>query len=183
VNSTVKTAVFWIVILATVVLLWQVVQSGASQEVKPYNFSTFREEVMGDNVASVTIKGEEAEGKLNSGQSFTVILPPGYPSIIDLLSEHNVTLEIEPSTSPSWLSALVTFSPILLVIVFWEVEAPSFAGEIVLEGVPETRKTHRQRVVGNVDRRVVDIRGEQHLDDRRRHDVQVGDRYAILIRQ
>ena len=118
-NSTVKTAVFWIVILATVVLLWQVVQSGASQEIKPYNFSTFREEVIGDNVASVTIKGEEAEGKLNGGQSFTVILPQGYPNIIDLLNEHNVTVEIEPSNSPSWLSALVTFSPILLVIVFW----------------------------------------------------------------
>ncbi len=119
-NSTVKTAVFWIVILATVVLLWQVVQSGASQEVKPYNFSTFREEVIGDNVASVTIKnGEEAEGKLNSGQNFTVILPPNYSSIYDLLNEHNVTVEIEASTSPTWLSALVTFSPILLVIVFW----------------------------------------------------------------
>ena len=98
-NSTVKTAVFWIVILATVVLLWQVVQSGASQEIKPYNFSTFREEVIGDNVASVTIKGEEAEGKLNGGQSFTVILPQGYPNIIDLLNEHNVTVEIEPSNS------------------------------------------------------------------------------------
>jgi cell division protease FtsH len=120
VNSTVKTAVFWIVILATVVLLWQVVQSGASQEIKPYNFSTFRDEVIGDNVASVTIKnGEEAEGKLNSGQSFTVVLPPNYSTIYDLLNEHNVTVEIEASTSPTWLSALVTFSPILLVIVFW----------------------------------------------------------------
>lgn len=119
-NSTVKTAVFWVIILLTVILLWNVVQSGAGPDSTEYNYSTFRQEVINDNVASVTITDEvKVEGKLKSDQNFTVVLPAEYPTIIDLLSEHGVTIDVVPTDNPAWLSALVTFSPILLIIVFW----------------------------------------------------------------
>ena len=119
-NSTVKTAVFWVVILFTVILLWNVVQSGAGPDTTEYNYSTFRAEVLSGNVESVTVKEDvKVEGQLKSGQHFTVVLPSAYPPIMDLLSEHGVAIEIEVTDSPPWLTALFSFSPILLVIVFW----------------------------------------------------------------
>ena len=75
-NSTVKTAVFWVVILFTVILLWNVVQSGAGPDTTEYNYSEFRTEVLSDNVEWVTVKEDvKVEGQLKSGQNFTVVLP------------------------------------------------------------------------------------------------------------
>jgi len=51
VNSTVKTIVFWVVMLATAVLLWQVVKTGSPAREEEMNFSAFLNAVDHGNVA------------------------------------------------------------------------------------------------------------------------------------
>ena len=54
-NPTVKTAVFWVVMLCTAVLLWRVVQTGGTAGEKNLTFTEFYKEVQSGNVESVTI--------------------------------------------------------------------------------------------------------------------------------
>ncbi len=119
-NSTVKTAVFWVVMLCTAVLLWQVVRTGKGPGEKQYNFSQFRQEIIGANVDSVTItNGVEVDGKLKDGQTFKVDLLPNYPGIYDLLTEHGVVINVQQSSTPAWLSFLINASPFILLFGFW----------------------------------------------------------------
>ena len=58
VNSTVKTVVFWLVIVLSAFLLWQVMKAGnAGQKDKPVSFSQFLTDVDQGNVKEVTING------------------------------------------------------------------------------------------------------------------------------
>ena len=81
-NSTVKTVVFWLVIVLAGVLLWQVVKganSGAKE--RDINYSEFVSQVDQDNVSEVTVVGNDVHGKFkNDKSSFHVVVPPNYPT-------------------------------------------------------------------------------------------------------
>ncbi len=63
-NSTVKTVVFWLVIVLSAFLLWQVMKAGnAGQKDKEVSFSQFLTDVDQGNVKEVTINGQEVRGK------------------------------------------------------------------------------------------------------------------------
>ena len=69
-NSTVKTVVFWLVIVVSAVLLWTVVKQGSSgQKDSEVNFSQFMASVDQGNVKEVTIIGMEVRGKLQNDNS------------------------------------------------------------------------------------------------------------------
>ncbi|HMH00866.1 MAG TPA: ATP-dependent metallopeptidase FtsH/Yme1/Tma family protein, partial [Terriglobales bacterium] len=62
-NSTVKTVVFWLVIVLSAFLLWQVVKAGSGgQKEKEINFSQLMSDVDSGNVKEVTIIGMEVRG-------------------------------------------------------------------------------------------------------------------------
>ena len=69
-NSTVKTVVFWLVIVLSGVLLWQVVKAGNSgQKEREINFSEFMSQVDEGNVAEVTILSSEVQGKFKNDKA------------------------------------------------------------------------------------------------------------------
>ena len=69
-NSTVKTVVFWLVIVISAFLLWQVVRTSASgQKDKEVNFSQFMADVDQGNVQEVTINGQEVRGEYRNDKS------------------------------------------------------------------------------------------------------------------
>ena len=119
-NSTVKTAVFWVVMLCTAILLWQVVRTGKGPGEKQFNYSEFRQQVMEGRVSSVTItNGTEVEGKLSDSATFKVSIPRGYDSILELLEQNNVVTKYQDSSMSPWVSLLLNASPFVLLIVFW----------------------------------------------------------------
>ena len=63
-NSTVKTALLWVVIIVLVFLLWSLFQTtkGTSDQIA---FSKFMELVNSNAVETVTIRGEEIRGDTN----------------------------------------------------------------------------------------------------------------------
>jgi len=120
VNSTVKTVVFWLVIVLSAVLLWQVVQSGrGAQKDKEVNFSQYMGDVDQGNVKEVTIIGMEVRGKYrNDGSQFHTTVPANYPDMIKTLRDKGVNITIRDVTNGSW-TWIVNLAPILLLAALW----------------------------------------------------------------
>jgi len=120
VNSTVKTVVFWLVILLSAFLLWQVVKgANAGQKEKEVNFTQFMSDVDQGNVKEVTITGMEVRGKYrNDNSGFHTTAPANYPEMIDRLQQKNVTINFRDINSGSW-TWLINLAPLVLLAALW----------------------------------------------------------------
>ena len=117
-NSTVKTVIFWLVIVLSAFLLWQVMKAGsAGQKEKEVNFSQFLSDIDQGNVKEVTITGMEVRGKYrNDNSAFHTTAPVNYPDIYKMLRDKGVTMNIRDITSGSWpLQLLGTWAPLILL--------------------------------------------------------------------
>jgi cell division protease FtsH len=122
VNSTVKTVVFWLVILLSALLLWQVVKTGQSgQKDKEINFSELLTAVDDGNVKDVTINGQEVKGKYkNDNSGFHTTAPANYPDMIKTMRDKGVSINIRDMNSGSWpLQLLGTWAPLILLAALW----------------------------------------------------------------
>ncbi|HEY4642650.1 MAG TPA: ATP-dependent zinc metalloprotease FtsH [Thermoanaerobaculia bacterium] len=122
-NSTVKTALLWLVIIVLVFLLWNLFQTtkGASEQI-PY--SVFIDRVSAGQVDKVIIRGDEARGETRATapggkHEFHTTLPQNYPAMYDLLKQKNVTTELEPQHDAPFVTALISWAPILFLIGLW----------------------------------------------------------------
>ena len=118
-NSTAKTILFWIALLLTAVLLYQVVQQTSKGREQVFPFSRFLQEIERGNVKEVTIADSDVKGKLASGDSFRTVLPMEYPQLIEMLRDKQVQITGEKPTQSPWLTALVSWAPFLFIIGFW----------------------------------------------------------------
>jgi cell division protease FtsH len=121
VNSTVKTVIFWLVIVVSAILLWQVVRSGsAAQKEQPINFSEFLTNVDQGNVGEVTINAQELRGKFKDGKAFNTTAPVNYPDMIKALRDKGVNINVRDVTNGSWpLQLLGTWAPLILLAALW----------------------------------------------------------------
>jgi len=118
-NSTAKTILFWVALLLTAVLLYQVVQQTSKGREQVFPFSRFLQEIERGNVKEVTIADSDVKGKLASGDSFRTVLPMEYPQLIEMLRDKQVQITGEKPTQSPWLTALVSWAPFLFIIGFW----------------------------------------------------------------
>jgi cell division protease FtsH len=120
VNSTVKTIVFWLVIVLSAFLLWEVVRaSNSGQKEKEVNFSQFLNDVDQGNVKEVTITGQEVRGKYrNDNSGFHLTAPANYPDMIKMLKDKGVTINIRDINSGSW-TWLINLAPLALLAALW----------------------------------------------------------------
>jgi cell division protease FtsH len=122
VNSTVKTIVFWLVIVVSAFLLWQVVRAGSGGEKeKAINFSQFMSDVQQGDVKEVTINGQEVHGKFsNENEAFQTTIPTNYPDTIKALQDKGVSINVKNTSSDSWtLTLLGTWGPLILLAALW----------------------------------------------------------------
>jgi len=118
-NSTAKTILFWILILATAVLLYSVVQRTSTRSTQAIQFSKFLDEIDRGNVKEVTIADSDITGKLQSGEGFKTVLPTDYPELINRLMDHKVGITGEKPSQNPWFAALISWAPFLFLIGFW----------------------------------------------------------------
>jgi cell division protease FtsH len=120
VNSTVKTIIFWVVILVSAVLLWQVVKNAQSgQKVQEPNFSQFMADVEQGNIKEVTITGMELTGKKADGAQFHTTGPANYPDMIKKLQEKGVSISVKDVSNSSWGWLVNLFAPLALLAALW----------------------------------------------------------------
>ena len=120
-NSTVKTIVFWLVIVLSGVLLWQVVKganSGAKD--REINFSEFLSQVDQGNVSEVTIVGQEVRGKFkNDKAAFHTTVMSGYTDMIKELRDKGVNITVKDAQAGGWPTWLLNLAPFILLGALW----------------------------------------------------------------
>jgi len=121
VNSTVKTIVFWVFILACCILLWQVFQrssnTGKEQEI---SFSQFLNDAQQGQIHDVTVVGGEVHGHFRSANAaFHVEVPTNYPQLYDILNKNHVAVTVKDNSGSPWWSILIQFSPVLVLVALW----------------------------------------------------------------
>ena len=120
-NSNVKTAVFWVVLICVAVLLWTVVRTGQTRTEKEPSFSEFLSDVQAGKVKEVTISATgEVKGKYKDNDApFRTNVPPGYDDVYKTLQAQGVNVTIEESGSGNWVSLLINAVPFILLLGFW----------------------------------------------------------------
>jgi cell division protease FtsH len=118
-NSTLKSLLFWMVLVVVGVLIWNFSTTFHTSEA-PVTFSEFMGKVEAGQVETVLITGNDIVGSLKGTQEkFRTYAPPQFEGLANRLIERNVIVRAkEPSTSP-WASLLYSWAPILLLIGFW----------------------------------------------------------------
>jgi cell division protease FtsH len=119
VNSNIKTAIFWVVLILVAVFLWQVVTRGQKRTEKAINFSEFMQDVEKGKVHDVTIAGNDVHGNYNNEPISFRTSVPNYPEVYKILLDKGVITEYKQADSGSWISLLVNASPFILLLAFW----------------------------------------------------------------
>jgi cell division protease FtsH len=117
-NSTLKSLVFWMVLVAIAVLVWNF-SSKFQNNPQWLSFSEFVMMVDSGQIAKVEITGSEITGTTKGNEHFRTVAPPQYDGLANKLVDRNVVVDAkEPSVSP-WITVLSYWMPILLMIGFF----------------------------------------------------------------
>ena len=117
-NQLYKNIAMWLIIIATVVLMFNLISYKQPSSDKVI-FSDFIQEVESGNITEVTIQGNDILGKYADGKEFQTFLPQ-YPDLIGKLRAGGVKIAVEPVVdSPSWGTIFVSWFPMILLIGVW----------------------------------------------------------------
>lgn len=115
-NNFGKNLMIWATIAIMMVVLFNLFNQAQRQEAMPY--STFMEAVEGGQVESVRIQGQQISGKMNGGMPF-VTYAPDDPSLVQKLMDTGVQVNAEPMEESWYMTLLVSWFPMLLLIGVW----------------------------------------------------------------
>ena len=119
-NSTVKTAIFWVIMLCSAIFLWKVVQTDGAVRERQVSYSEFRQNVKNGQVDNVIISDRNhVSAELIGGDKIKTTIPSDYPRIIELIEDSGATIEVEDSSTPTWFAVLINMSPFILLFGFW----------------------------------------------------------------
>ncbi len=119
-NSNVKTAIFWVVLICVVVLFWAVLKQGKGKPEQNVSFTQFMDMVEKDRVKSVVISGSEVRGTFREENStLRTLIPSNFPDIYKTLRERKVDVEIKDVSSANWVSIIINAIPFILLLGFW----------------------------------------------------------------
>jgi len=118
VNPLHKNIALWLTITLVFIFLFQMFNQPqrGTQEIL---YSDLMEFAQKGQVAEVTIKGENVEGKLNDGRFFKSYAPRD-SGLIALLQEKGTRISVKPAEGNSWyMTILISWLPIILLIGVW----------------------------------------------------------------
>jgi cell division protease FtsH len=120
-NSTVKTVVFWVVLIVTGLALWQVARPGMPTREREISFSEFMNQAEQGNVSQITLYADnEIRGEFKKDSvRLKSVAPPDYPDMIKILRDKGVVISVKETSSSAWISWVVQAAPILFFIGIW----------------------------------------------------------------
>jgi cell division protease FtsH len=121
-NATIKNLLLWMVILVLIILAWNVFKQSATS-VEELSFSRFLTQVSQGHVQKVAIHGDEIRGTYapSAGKQnlFFKTYAPNYPKLVEDLQAKGVDIEVTPQKDSSFVSALVMYGPLILLVAIW----------------------------------------------------------------
>jgi cell division protease FtsH len=126
VNSTVRTILFWVMMIALAVVLWKMASNGGPsvKEEEP-TYSNFLTKVDSGNVKDVAIllspNSAELQGEYRDGSKFrgVTVANTAIPDVTKVLQDKGVLYNYKEVKEANWVSLLINFSPILLIVGIW----------------------------------------------------------------
>jgi len=118
VNSTLKSLLFWVVLVVIGVLIWNFSTKFQHPDAS-ISFTDFMSRADSGNVASVTITGQEITGRMKLGDTFRTYAPSQYDGLVNKLLDRGVTVMAKEPTASPWASLLYSWAPVLLMVGFW----------------------------------------------------------------
>jgi cell division protease FtsH len=119
-NSNLKTAIFWVVLILLVVVFVTVVRTGQRGPDKNLTFTQFVNDVSSGKVKEVTVSGMEVHGTYNTdGSAFHTLIPERYSEIYKTLQDNHVSIVIKEANASNWVSLLINAIPFILLLAFW----------------------------------------------------------------
>ncbi len=121
-SSNVKTAVFWVVIISAVLLVYIAIKGGHGTPPKSLTTGEFVQLIQDGKVKDADITGTDVTGKyLNNGvpTDYHTQIQANYPKLYDLMSEKGVHYNIEKEPNSGWLGTVLSFIPILILLGLW----------------------------------------------------------------
>jgi len=120
-SKTAKTMLFWIVIVVSAYLLWQVVRANPAEQTTPeISYSSFLAQVADGQVTKVTIAGSVVRGYNPKVGNFRVVAPSNQTAMLDALQQHGVEIWFrESSPEQNWTTWLANLAPLVLLAALW----------------------------------------------------------------
>jgi cell division protease FtsH len=126
VNSTVRTILFWLLMILLAVVLWRMASTGgqSAHDDEP-QYTNFLAKVQNNSVKDVQIylspNSAELQGEYREGGKFrgVTIANTAIPDVTKVLQDHNVIYNYKEVKNADWLTFLVNFGPLLLLVLFW----------------------------------------------------------------
>jgi len=122
VNSTIKTIIFWVLIIVGGITLFQVLKTvNSGQKEAEINLTQFNTKVDEGTVKQVDVTGMEVKGKLADNSTFHTTAPATYftPEMIRKLQDKGVSASFHDANSGSWGWLLTTVAPFALIAGLW----------------------------------------------------------------
>ena len=118
-NGISKNLLIWAAIFLALVLLFQAFQGGSmGVNAQKMDYSEFVSAVDAGRVQSVEITGRTVTGQTSDGRTFTTYTPED-PQLVNRLIEAGVKVSAGPVTENRFLSVLLNWFPMLLLIGVW----------------------------------------------------------------
>ncbi|MGI9317571.1 MAG: ATP-dependent zinc metalloprotease FtsH [bacterium] len=122
-----STMLMWLLVISSILYFGSNIQERNEVSV-PYSF--FKSELRADNVASVVLQSETLLGEFRSQieyggadrnyLNFATTLPSfGDEELLPLMEQNGVELNVQPVSSPLWISILLNTAPWLILVAFF----------------------------------------------------------------
>ncbi len=125
-NSTVRTILFWVMMIALAAVLWQMASKGGpAPREEETNYSSFLDKVNAGSVKDVTVllspNSAELQGDFKDGTKFrgVTVANAAIPDVTKALQDQKVPYNYKEVKEANWLSLVMTLAPILLILGFW----------------------------------------------------------------
>ncbi len=113
-----KNLALWLVVLLFMIALFNIFNK-PPQIGNEIIYSEFTDAVQKGRVEEVKILGPKIKGRFTDGKSFETNTPDD-PSLLDILREKNVRINVQPPEETSWyMSVFISWFPMLLLIGVW----------------------------------------------------------------
>ena len=125
-NSTVRTVLFWLLMVVLAAVLWKMASQGgpATHEDEP-TYTNFVNKVESGSVKDVTIQlsanSAEIEGEYRDGEKFkgVTIANSAIPDVTKDLQDKGVLFNYKEPKDSNWLTLIINLSPFIVILAIW----------------------------------------------------------------
>jgi cell division protease FtsH len=118
VNSTLRSLLFWMVLVVLGVLIWNF-STKLHQNERTIIFSDLISQADAGTISRVDITGQDIAGVTKGGERFHSYAPSQYDGLVNKLIDRGVVVNSKEPTASPWASLLYSWGPVMLMIGFW----------------------------------------------------------------